>query len=87
MSDYKALCERLRHQSEEAYLAGYCDDADHLTEARVAIESLQKQLEEARGWLRGYSGHKPTCDLLKHMSGVRCTCGLEAALAADAGKP
>ena len=48
MSDYKALCERLRHQSEEAYLAGYCDDADHLTEARVAIESLQKQLEEAR---------------------------------------
>jgi len=73
MSDYKALCERLRTE--------LCD------EAATAIESLQKQLEEARGWLRGYSGHKPTCDLLKHMSGVRCTCGLEAALAADAGKP
>jgi len=57
MSDYKALCERLRHQSEEAYLAGYCDDADHLTEARVAIESLQKQLEEARNWIAVYRGN------------------------------
>ena len=64
MSDYKALCERLRHQSEEAYLAGYCDDADHLTEARVAIESLQKQLEEARAdaerwqFMRNYLTHQ-----------------------------
>ena len=40
------LVERLRHQSEEAYLAGYCDYADHLTEAATLIEQQAARLQE-----------------------------------------
>ena len=40
------LVKRLRHQSEEAYFAGYCDDADHLTEAATLLEQQSAHIAE-----------------------------------------
>ena len=51
MSDYKQLCERLR----ATCLADPCDCM--CGEAVTAIESLQKQLEEARNWIAVYRGN------------------------------
>jgi len=45
------LVKRLRHQSEEAYFAGYCDDADHLTEVATLLEQQSARLQELEALL------------------------------------